>query len=152
MAVSSIQLKQIGARQLNLLKEQLTPQEYEQLIDNHYETRNQKYNALDLISWDFKDFKTQYLTHHFHSYPARFIPQIPKTFIKLFTEEGDIVIDPFCGCGTAIVEAFLNGRDSIGNDFNPLACLITRTKAHLIPDAELDLLGKKILENGYSLM
>jgi len=34
-------------------------------------------NILDKIDWDFKDFTTQYLSHKFHSYPARFIPQIP---------------------------------------------------------------------------
>lgn len=146
MRLSSLKLNQVEARQPILMSQEFSPQDYETLISNRYKTKRERHGILDLIEWDFKGFQTQYLTHHFHSYPARFIPQIPKTFIKLFTEEGDIVIDPLCGCGTAIVEAFLNGRDSIGNDFNPLACLITRTKARLIPDAELDLLGKKILE------
>ncbi|HGJ65622.1 TPA: hypothetical protein ENS27_09555 [bacterium] len=121
-------------------------QEYEKLLEGYYPTQQDKYNALDLIDWDFKEFQTQYLSHKFHSYPARFIPQIPKTFIKLFTDEDDIIIDPFCGCGTTIVEAFLNGRDSIGNDFNPLACLITKVKAQLISEGDLNLLAKKLME------
>lgn len=121
-------------------------QEYENLLDSCYPTKQDKNDALDLIDWDFKEFQTQYLSHRFHSYPARFIPQIPKTFIKLFTNENDIVIDPFCGCGTTIVEAFLNGRNSIGNDFNPLACLITKIKAQLISEGDLNLLGKKLME------
>ncbi|MEW6409189.1 MAG: DNA methyltransferase [Nitrospirota bacterium] len=121
-------------------------QRYEKIISNNYSSYKEKYNALDLIDWDFKDFQTQYLSHRFHSYPARFIPQIPKTFISLFTNENDIVIDPFCGCGTTIVESFLNGRDSIGNDFNPLACLITKVKTRLIPEGDLNLLGKKLME------
>jgi len=120
-------------------------QEYERIINSKYPSQQDKYNALDLIDWDFKEFQTQYLSHKFHSYPARFIPQIPKTFINLFTNENDIVIDPFCGCGTTIVESFLSGRASIGNDFNPLACLITKVKARLIPEEELNLLGKKII-------
>lgn len=121
-------------------------QEYEKLLDGYYPTKHDKYNALDLIDWDFKEFQTQYLSHRFHSYPARFIPQIPKTFIKLFTDENDIIIDPFCGCGTTIVEAFLNRRDSIGNDFNPLACLVTKVKAQLISEGDLNLFGKKLME------
>ena len=142
----SLKLNQVEARQPILIRQEFSPQDYETLISNEYKTKRERYGVLDLIGWDFKDFQTQYLTHHFHSYPARFIPQIPKAFIRLFAKEGDTIIDPFCGCGTAIVEAFLNGRGSIGNDFNPLACLIAKTKARLIPDAELDLLGKKILE------
>lgn len=122
------------------------PDIYEKVINGYFRTREEMYNSLDLIDWDFKDFQTQYLSHRFHSYPARFIPQIPKTFIKLFTKEEDTVIDPFCGCGTTIVEAYLAGRNSIGNDFNPLACLITRAKARLVPDEDLNILGKKLIE------
>lgn len=122
------------------------PDIYEKIINGYFQTREEKYDSLDLIDWDFKDFQTQYLSHRFHSYPARFIPQIPKTFIKLFTTEKDTVIDPFCGCGTTIVEAYLAGRNSIGNDFNPLACLITKAKARLIPDEDLNVLRKKLTE------
>lgn len=121
-------------------------QKYENMLDKGYSSQQGKYDALDIVDWDFKDFQTQYLSHKFHSYPARFIPQIPKTFIKLFTSENDIVVDPFCGCGTTIVESFLSGRDSIGNDFNPLACLITKVKAQLITEEDLNILGKKIME------
>lgn len=119
---------------------------YEKIINSHFKTKKEKYNALGLIDWDFKDFQTQYLSHRFHSYPARFIPQIPKTFIKLYTKESDIVIDPFCGCGTTIAEAYLSGRASIGNDFNPLACLITKVKARLVPAEEVNVLQKKVID------
>jgi len=119
---------------------------YDNIINGYFPSRAERYNSLDLIDWDFKGFQTQYLSHRFHSYPARFIPQIPKTFIRLFTKEGNTVIDPFCGCGTTIVEAYLAGRNTIGNDFNPLACLITRAKACLVPDKELNVLGKKLIE------
>jgi site-specific DNA-methyltransferase (cytosine-N4-specific) len=146
MKVSSLKLNQVEVRQPVLIKQEFNPHNYEVLISNKYKTKEESYCVLDLIDWDFKNFQTQYLTHHFHSYPARFIPQIPKTFIRLFTEKGDTIIDPFCGCGTTIVEAFLNGRGSIGNDFNPLACLITRAKARLVSEEELHLLDKKISE------
>ncbi len=119
---------------------------YEEILSGNYGSKEERYSALEEIDWDFKGFQTQYLSHRFHSYPARFIPQIPKTFIRLFTEEGDTVIDPFCGCGTTIVEAYLADRNCIGNDFNPLACLITRAKTRLVPDNDLNILGRKLIE------
>jgi len=111
--------------------------------------RNNKMKAIEVlnnINWDFKDFTTQYLSHKFHSYPARFIPQIPLSFIRLFTKEGDIVLDPMCGCGTTLVEAFLNNRNSIGNDFNPLATLISKVKTTLISDLEFRYFERKFVK------
>ncbi len=93
--------------------------------------------SLDKIKWDFKDSQTQYLTHKYHSYPARFIPQIPRAFIQLFSEEGDTILDPFCGCGTTLVESTLLKRHSIGNDFNPLATLLSKVKTTSLSDKQL---------------
>ncbi|MDP2672484.1 MAG: DNA methyltransferase [Nanoarchaeota archaeon] len=93
--------------------------------------------SLDKIKWDFKDSQTQYLTHKYHSYPARFIPQIPRAFIQLFTKEGDTILDPFCGCGTTLVESTLLKRHSIGNDFNPLATLLSKVKTTSLSDQQL---------------
>ena len=71
---------------------------------------------------------TNYLTHNFHAYPAKFIPQIPKSTIMKFTKEGDVVLDPFCGCGTALIEAKLHNRNAIGVDLNPIAVLVSKAK------------------------
>ena len=130
-------------KQSTLSGEKNTEQEYMELVSGQY-TFPEAITLLDEIDWDFKDFTTQYLTHRFHSYPARFIPQIPLTFIKLFTDEGDTVLDPFCGCGTTMVEAFLNNRNSIGNDFNPLATLISKVKTTLIDETEFRYLNRKL--------
>jgi len=130
-------------KQATLLGLRTPEQEYWEIINGNY-SFSEALQILDKIDWDFKDFITQYLTHKFHSYPARFIPQIPLTFIKLFTKEGETVLDPMCGCGTTLVEAFLNNRNSIGNDFNPLATLISKVKVTLIPDAEFRYLKNKL--------
>ncbi len=115
-----------------------------QLAINKTEKSDSLIEKLDKINWDFKEATTQYLSHKFHSYPARFIPQIPLTFINLLTKKGDIVLDPFCGCGTTIVECFLNNRNAIGNDFNPLAVLISKVKTTLISPGDFEYLDKKI--------
>lgn len=93
--------------------------------------------ALQNSEWDFENVETDYLTHNFHSYPAKFIPQIPNKVIKTYSKEGDVVLDPFCGCGGALVEAKLLGRHSIGVDINPLACLITKVKVTPISASSL---------------
>ena len=99
---------------------------------------------LDKTDWSFQGCRTQYFTHTFHPYPARFIPQIPATFIKLFTEEGEIVLDPMCGCGTTLVEALLHNRNAIGNDLNPLAALISKGKTTLITEEEFRDFNEKL--------
>ena len=109
-------------------------------------TANQQnvFEKLDGVDFNFEGATTQYSTHKFHPYPARFIPQIPKTFIELLTKEGDTILDPMCGCGTSLVEAFLMGRKGIGNDMNPLACLISKVKTTLIQEKEFNYLEKEI--------
>ncbi len=130
-------------KQETLFGEKTFEQKYLELINGEYNF-SKKIDVLDKIDWDFKDFSTQYLTHKFHSYPARFIPQIPLTYIKIFTKERDTVLDPMCGCGTTTVEAFLNNRNSVGNDFNPLASLITKVKTTLIDENEFRYFNKKL--------
>ncbi|MFB6185611.1 MAG: DNA methyltransferase [Halobacteriaceae archaeon] len=86
-------------------------------------------DQLDFVDWRFKDANTNKYTHGYHPYPAKFIPQIPATLMKYFSARGDVVWDPFCGSGTAVVEAIRKDRKAIGTDLNPLATLITRAKA-----------------------
>lgn len=83
---------------------------------------------LKKLDWAFADDTTDYLTHGFHQYPARFIPQIPRTLIAALSAEGEEILDPFCGGGTALVEATLLGRHSVGNDINPVAALVSKVK------------------------
>lgn len=47
---------------------------------------------------------------------ATFPIALPGWFIKLFTEEGDLVLDPFNGSGTTCVAAKLNNRNYVGID------------------------------------
>lgn len=84
--------------------------------------------------WDTRDVDTNYATHGFHPYPAKFIPQIPRRAIHRFTDEGDTVLDPFMGCGTTLVESKLANRSAFGTDTNPIAGLISKVKTTTIPE------------------
>lgn len=68
------------------------------------------------------------LTHCFYKYPARFSPQLARATIRAFTEPGDLVLDPFCGGATTLVEAAAAGREAIGSDISRLAVFLARCK------------------------
>lgn len=87
------------------------------------------------INWSFTEFQraeTTMMSHSYHRYPAKFIPQLVDKIVDKYTDEGDTVCDPFGGCGTTLVQAKVNGRKSIGFDINPVAKLITDTKTRAI--------------------
>jgi DNA modification methylase len=93
--------------------------------------------------------------HSFHRFFGKLIPAIPAAAVELFTKRGDLVLDPFCGSGTTLVEAIIRGRNAVGVDVNPLAVLITRVKTSAPnPDKLLAALegavraGREILSNG----
>ncbi len=50
------------------------------------------------------------------NHSAAFPEELPEWFIKLFTQSGDVVLDPFMGSGTTIQVANRMGRHSIGID------------------------------------
>jgi len=101
-------------------------------------TMSKKQNILELFkktkidkSWAFADKtrkETTYITHSYHRYPAKFIPQIVSRLVEKYTKPGDLVVDPFGGCGTTLVESKVMCRPSIGADINPVAVLITKAK------------------------
>jgi DNA modification methylase len=49
-------------------------------------------------------------------HPAPFPVELPYRLIQLFTFEGDLVLDPFCGSGTTCLAALKTGRHYIGYD------------------------------------
>jgi hypothetical protein len=65
---------------------------------------------------------------HEISYRACFKPQLASFFIERFSDEGDLVYDPFGGRGTTIIEAGLLGRRVVQNDINPLTKLLTKPR------------------------
>ncbi len=86
--------------------------------------------TIELLRQDSNFFgqSSNYSSHNFHAFAAKFPPQLPRTLIENLTDEGDIVLDPMVGSGTAIVEALLLGRHAIGFDIDPLAVHLSRIK------------------------
>ncbi|KKK50156.1 hypothetical protein LCGC14_3127840, partial [marine sediment metagenome] len=70
-----------------------------------------------------------YLTHGFDFYKGNFHGQMIRGLINYSNlDRNSLILDPFCGSGTTLIEAKLLGFNSIGIDINPTACLNTRIK------------------------
>lgn len=96
---------------------------------------------------DFHDQDSRYASHNFHSFPAKFPPQLPRKFIGCLTQPGDIVLDPMVGSGTTVVEASLAQRQGVGLDIDPLAILITRVKTTPLDPEQAIAIGNEVIEN-----
>jgi DNA modification methylase len=81
------------------------------------------------VDLTFRNERTQYLTHGFHSYPAKFIPQLPTWLMKNYSKDGGTILDPFVGSGTTLVEALLNSRNGLGVEINPIGRLTSQAKS-----------------------
>ena len=61
-----------------------------------------------------------------HKYWAAKPWYVVAVYIKHFTREGEIVLDPFCGSGVVGCEALIHRRKAVLNDLNPMATFIAR--------------------------
>jgi len=84
-----------------------------------------------------------YLSHNWHSFPAKFYPQLVRSLMNICkVKKGSIIFDPYAGCGTTLVESKLMGFDATGLDISKLAVMITKVKTNL--DIDLNLLNKNL--------
>lgn len=75
--------------------------------------------------------------HRLHPYKGKYIPQLVEYFIDQHTDEfkrevffrpGDIILDPFLGSGTTVVQSLEMGIHSIGVDVSEFNCMIASCK------------------------
>ena len=61
-------------------------------------------------------------------YPTQKPLALLERIIKASSNEGDMILDPFCGCATACVAADRLGRQWVGIDLSPLAGQLVETR------------------------
>ena len=80
--------------------------------------------------------------HEFYRYPARFSPEFARAAIETFTRPGEVVLDPFVGGGTTLVEAMRTKRVGVGADLNALATFVSKVKTTPLNEVDLCLLKR----------
>lgn len=96
----------------------------------------------DDLNWELsfdhlRESDTTKHVHRLHPYKGKFIPQLVKYFLDDHTDEfkknkyfntGDVVLDPFCGSGTTLVEANELGINAVGIDISEFNTFISNVK------------------------
>jgi len=77
-------------------------------------------------------------THRFYTYPAGFSPTFVESAIKTFTKKKELVLDPFMGGGTSIIESLRLNRKIVGIDLNPIAYFVTKVKITKLSKAQIN--------------
>lgn len=96
----------------------------------------------DDLNWDLsfdnlKESDTTKHVHRLHPYKGKFIPQLVEYFLdshtdnfkkNIYFKKEDIILDPFCGSGTTMVQANELGMHAIGVDVSAFNSLISNVK------------------------
>ncbi|MDR1740923.1 MAG: hypothetical protein LBR38_03635 [Synergistaceae bacterium] len=85
----------------------------------------------------YKEAETTKHVHRLHPYKGKFIPQLVEYFIDGHTDEfkrdvyfhpGDVILDPFAGSGTTLVQACECGMHAVGVDVSAFNAMIANCK------------------------
>jgi DNA modification methylase len=75
--------------------------------------------------WDLAPTPPRTIEH-----PAPFPEDLPHRLIRMLTEPGDLILDPFNGSGTTTKAAFQLGRESVGFDLSATYTEYARKRLH----------------------
>lgn len=83
--------------------------------------------------------KTNNFTHGIYKYPCKFIPEIPKWCIEQYlnNKSSSIILDPFMGSGTTLLEANLHNLFAYGAEIDNISKLIAKVKTTKIAKNKL---------------
>lgn len=134
-------------------------------LKNYYES----YNGNRELSWrkklgsdlnwtlsfdNLREKDTTKHVHRLHPYKGKYIPQLVEYFIdshiddfkkEVYFKPGDIILDPFLGSGTTIIQSLEMGIHSVGIDVSEFNCMIASCKATCYDDEYLQKAIKKML-------
>ena len=117
-------------------------EELKNYYDNFFKEKKWKDEFGKDINWhlSFSQYKEAERTkhvHRLHPYKGKFIPQLVEYFLdshkddfkkEVYFHKGDIILDPFCGSGTTLVQANELEIHAIGVDISDFNSLISNVK------------------------
>lgn len=83
------------------------------------------------LSWSEADLPERERTkhvHRLHPYLGKFVPQLVEIFLNRHFSEDSVILDPFAGSGTTLVECSTFGCRSVGVDISAFNALLCRVK------------------------
>jgi hypothetical protein len=121
--------------ELRVSRAELT--QYFETLEERMRRRMEQHSSLDmeLAFLDVPERERTKHVHRLHPYLGKFIPQLVEYFLSRYFKPGEVVVDPFCGSGTTLVQAAEMSINSVGLDISEFNTLIARVKlAHYDPD------------------
>ena len=101
-------------------------------------------NPVDTIWEDIRPIQAQ--ASERLGYPTQKPLSLLERIIQASSNEGDVVLDPFCGCGTTVEAAEKLGRRWIGIDITHLAVAIMKnrlkTAFNIVPGKDYEVVGE----------
>jgi hypothetical protein len=94
----------------------------------------------------YSESQTTKHVHRLHPYKGKFIPQLVEYFLdshtdnfkkEVFFQRGDIVLDPFCGSGTTLVQANELGIHAVGVDISVFNAFLSNVKVQNVDFVDL---------------
>jgi SAM-dependent methyltransferase len=89
-------------------------------------------------SWKSADKRSAHPLHSMMARAGSFPPALARYLILGYSDPGDLILDPFCGKGTTLLEAVLCGRKAWGCDVAPDAVAATRAKLSSVTFDEVE--------------
>jgi len=126
---------------------------FEKLRKNEEEIIRQIPNCnKDLLFFNIPERERTKHVHRFHPYMGKFIPQLVEYYLDKYFQEENLILDPFAGSGTTLIECNVKNIKSIGLDISYFNCLITQVKMQIYDTKKLkiemdDILDKTIEED-----
>lgn len=91
------------------------------------------------------------IRHRWHSFPAKYPPELPAEFILKYTNENETVLDPMFGSATTLIETQKYNRKSIGIDIDPLSIINAKGKLNVSNPDEIKRNYHKIVDTTSNL-